>query len=468
MTAAAKAPQTPTAPHTPELALFGAAPTRSAPFAPSVWTADEERAAILAVVERGVYSRYAGGPVPDVETHLRLSSAAALDADLPYWNVLGGPEVRALEAEVADSLGLPYAVAVNSATTGLVAALQAAGVGAGDEVITTPVTFTATAASIVLANAVPVFADVDPRTGNLSPAAVAAACTPRTKAVLLVHLLGNPGPAEQLAALCAARGLSLIEDCAQSPGCRIGARPVGSLGRFSVFSLQQTKNVMAGEGGLVLTHTAEDARRLRLCRNHGEAIVDGDGEIAGTFGSNYRMTELTAALARVQWRRLAESNRIRRDNADYLWARLPRQGLRRLEPSEGDTGVPHVLALDYDAAATGVPRALLADALRAEGVPVGTGYAAPLYLQPMYQRQRAYGDSGCPFRCPLQTPRSYPRGLCPEAEVFLARALWVFQIYAPLTHVDMDDIARAFERVWRGLPHLQACGDVGGKRHIDR
>ncbi|MDD9968293.1 MAG: aminotransferase class I/II-fold pyridoxal phosphate-dependent enzyme [Myxococcales bacterium] len=454
-------------------ALLGGRPIRSEPFAPSVWLDSAERAAVLEAFDRHEFSRYAGGPVPGVETHLRLTSDQAVDFPLPYWNVLGGMQVRQLERNVARSTQVPFAVAVNSATTGLVAALQAAGVGPGDEVITTPVTFTATATSIVLANAVPIFADIDEATGNLDPAAVAARISPRTRAILLVHLLGRPANLDAFCQLAADHNLALIEDCAQAPGATYRDRPVGSFGRFGVYSLQQTKNVMAGEGGLVVAKCPEDARRLRLARNHGEAIVE-DGlegsEVANTFGSNYRMNELTAALARAQWQRLGDSNAARSRNAATLWARL--RGLPGLSqptlPSHAGA-VPHVLALRYDAKAAGVPKSLLLDALRAEGIPVGGGYPRPLYMHPMFQSGLAYGDAGCPFRCPLYGGTTdYRKGSCPEAERFLANALWVFQIYPPLAERDMDDIARAFERVWQARDRLRATGLDGGESHIDR
>ncbi|MCX8116221.1 MAG: DegT/DnrJ/EryC1/StrS family aminotransferase, partial [Burkholderiaceae bacterium] len=196
---------------------------------------------------------------------------------LPRWQALlragqfiGGAEVESLEREFAARLGVRHAVALNSGTDALWLALVAAGVGPGDEVITTPFSFVATAATIVHAGARPVFADIDPHTFNLSPASVARAVTARTKAILPVHLFGQPADLPALQAIARDCGAVLIEDCAQSFGATFEGRPTGSFGLAGAFSFYPTKNLAAcGDGGIVATDDAEFAARLRRLANHG-------------------------------------------------------------------------------------------------------------------------------------------------------------------------------------------------------
>ncbi|HEX5503208.1 MAG TPA: DegT/DnrJ/EryC1/StrS aminotransferase family protein, partial [Thermomicrobiales bacterium] len=180
-----------------------------------------------------------------------------------------GPRTLAFERAFADYVGAKHAIAVNSCTAALHLALIAAGVGPGDEVITTPLTFAATANVIVHTGATPVFADVDRRTQNLDPAQVAAKLTPRTKALLPVHMLGRPAEMDPLLALAAERDLAVIEDAAHAAEAVYRGRHVGTLGHFTAFSFYATKNITTGEGGMLVTGDDAAAERLRVLRLHG-------------------------------------------------------------------------------------------------------------------------------------------------------------------------------------------------------
>jgi perosamine synthetase len=227
-----------------------------------------------------------------------------------------GPMVELLESEFARAHGVPHAIAVNNGTTALVAAMEALGIQPGDEVITSPFSFVATLNAILECGGTARFADVH-EDFCLDPAAVEALVTPRTRAVLPVHLYGLPADMAGLAAVAQRHGLAIVEDAAQAPGARIDQRRVGSFG-VGCFSLYATKNVTAGEGGMVTTEDALLADRLRLLRNQGmRARYQYE-----LIGHNYRMSELQAAVAIPQVRRLDEINGARQRNARTLSAGL--------------------------------------------------------------------------------------------------------------------------------------------------
>ena len=242
---------------------------------------DEEKAAVLAVLDSGM--------------------------------LVQGPQVAALEEEFAARLGVRHAIANASGTAALHLALLAHDIGPGDEVITSAFSFVATVNTILYVGARPVFADVDERTFNLDPAAVAEAVTPRTRAIVPVHLYGLPCDMDGIASVAAEHGLTVIEDAAQAIGATYRGRPVGTFGT-GCFSLYATKNVASGEGGVVTTDDDRIADRVRLLRQHGMRARYA----YETLGYNLRMTDLHAAIGRVQLGRLDEMTRRRRANAAVL------------------------------------------------------------------------------------------------------------------------------------------------------
>ena len=444
-----------------ELALLGGTPVRRTPFRSSVVIDDREWEELRNVLKREEFSRFMGSPTPDIDKLLVMPSAAAADLEGQYFSFLGGRTVRRFEAEFAARFGVTYAISVNAATSGLAAALGAAGIGPGDEVITTCMSFNATAMSILLFNAVPVFVDVDARTFCLDPEAVERAITPRTKAILVVHLLGNAADMDALLAIAGRHGLKVVEDAAQAPGTTYRRRWVGTLGDMGVFSFQETKNMMTGEGGMIVTNDPALAKKARLIRNHGEGIPDetwDDESLTNLVGLNFRMTELTAALGRAQLAKLPENNRVRTENALLLRERLPDlPGLTKPDIPPGT--VPHVFPMLYDEAATGVPRQKVLAALRAEGIPVGSGYLRLMYENPLFLRKIAYGKHGCPWSCHLYgRERRYLPGQCPVGEALLRRRfLWFYHIHRPNTAADMEEVAVAFRKVFMNLEDLRAA-----------
>lgn len=240
---------------------------------------------------------------------------AAVDRVLRSGLLAQGPEVARFESEFAACFGLRRScVAVNSGTSGLLLGLIAAGVRPGDEIVVPSFTFAATANAVALAGARPVFADIDPRTYCLDPAAVRAALTPRTVAVMPVHLYGHPADVPALIELVNGSGLQIFEDAAQAHGAALHGRPVGTFGTFGVFSLYPTKNMTSGEGGMVAAADAGTERTLRLLRNQGMQ----ERYHHEIVGFNNRMTDIHAAIGRVQLTRIQAWTAARQANARFL------------------------------------------------------------------------------------------------------------------------------------------------------
>lgn len=257
--------------------------------------------------------------IPAAKPLIGDDERAAVDRVLRSGMIAQGPEVAAFEREFADHfVDGRETVAVNSGTSGLHLGLLACGIGPGDEVIVPSFTFAATGNSVALTGATPVFADIDPVTYTLDVASVEAAITPKTRAIMPVHLYGHPADMVALSALAERYGIALFEDAAQAHGAKIDGRPVGTFGSFTMFSLYPTKNMTSGEGGMVTAGSPEIARMLRLLRNQGMER-QYENEIVGF---NARMTDLHAAIGRVQLTKVDAWTRKRRENAAFLDAHL--------------------------------------------------------------------------------------------------------------------------------------------------
>jgi dTDP-4-amino-4,6-dideoxygalactose transaminase len=304
-----------------------------------------------------------------------------------------GKYVTEFEKQCATMVGTKYAVAVSSGTTALHAALLACGIGPGDKVLTTPFSFIATANSILFCGAKPVFADIDPATYNLSPAAVEQVLKKEKniKAVIVVHLYGTPADMAAFLRLKKKYGFILIEDCAQAHGATFKGKVVGSFGEANAFSYYATKNAMCGEGGAVHTNSALIDRRLRQIINHGRS-----GQSTHTvLGYNFRLTNLAAGIGIVQLKRLAVWTEARRANAAFLTENL--RGLDHVvTPIEPDDTMPV-----YHQYTIRVPRQLrkaFMQHLQSKGVGCGVYYPYAIHRQPLYVKL------------------GYKAGLCPQAE----------------------------------------------------
>jgi dTDP-4-amino-4,6-dideoxygalactose transaminase len=377
------------------LAIFGGKPVLAEPLSPFNRIGAEERAAAERVLDGGMLSGFIGAPGEGFD---------------------GGTEVQALEAEWRKKFGVPHAVSVNSATSGLYAAIGAARIGPGDEVIVPPWTMSATAMAPLIYGAIPVFADIEPETFGLDPARVREAITEKTRAIIAVNLFGHPARLAELRAIADEHGLILIEDNAQAPLATEAGRYAGTIGHIGVFSLNRHKHIQCGEGGMVVTDDENIAQRLALIRNHGENLVEEFGikDPVNLIGFNFRLTEISAAIGRIQLEKL-EGIVAEREH----YAKLLTEGLGDLPGitppvvREDCRHVYYVWPARYDAKAVGVSRTAFTQALAAEGFPANPGYVAPLYRLPVFQKKLAFGAEGYPFTL---SQRSYNGKLCPVTE----------------------------------------------------
>ncbi|NEN07016.1 DegT/DnrJ/EryC1/StrS family aminotransferase [Diaminobutyricibacter tongyongensis] len=315
--------------------------------------------------------------IPAAKPIIGDEERAAVDAVLVSGMLAQGAEVAAFETEFSAHLvDGRHAVAVNSGTAGLHLGLLAAGVGPGDEVIVPSFTFAATANSVALTGATPVFADIEPDYFALDPASVASVITERTVGIMPVHLYGHPADVVALGDLASQRGLQLFEDAAQAHGATKAGVPVGAFGSFAMFSLYPTKNMTSGEGGIVTTGSDEVARRLRLLRNQGME-KQYENEIVGF---NARMTNLHAAIGRVQLTKIDGWTQQRRDNAAFFDAEL--QGVVTPPVAADATHVYHQYTIRVQDDRDG-----LAKALRDEyAIGSGVYYPIPNHRLPSFQR----------------------------------------------------------------------------------
>jgi len=297
-----------------------------------------------------------------------------------------GRGVEKFEQAFAQFIGVKYAVAVNSGTAALHLALLSHKIGNGDEVVTTPFTFIATANSILLAGARPVFADIEDDYFSINPDSIRSKISSRTKAIIPVHLYGHPVDMKAIMELAQERDIIVIEDACQSHGATFNNQKVGSFGT-GCFSFYPTKNMTTGEGGMITTNSEDVAQRARMIRNHGSS----QRYFCEILGSNMRMNELSAALGLAQLHKLPASNQKRQDNAAYLSQKL--SGIRGIELPKVKQGCQHVFH-QYTIRVTEeskTSRDELARILKEKGIGHGIYYPIPIHKQPLY-RKLGYDD----------------------------------------------------------------------------
>lgn len=431
------------------LAIRGGTPARERPFPAYVVMDEAEQEAARRVVESGILSRFIGAWHPDF---------------------YGGPEVRAFEEEWADICGTRHGVSVNSCTSGLIAAVGAAGVGPGDEVVVSPYSMSISATAPLVFNAVPIFADIDPNDYCISADTIRPVITPRTKAIIVVHIFGQVADMGPIMKLAKEHNLTVIEDCAQVPFAHYYGHHAGTLGDMGVFSLNYHKHMHTGEGGLVITDDDGLAERVQLIRNHAESVVEdkGTSDIINMIGFNFRLGELEAAIGREQLKKGLDLTEQRIENVLYLEEQLQDlDGLSMPWVREDSRHVYYKHTLSYDSKKTDVDRPTLMKALRAElpvtrlregeGPLIAPGYVKPIYLLPIFNKKVGYGDKKCPFHCPhYEGDAVYEPGLCPNAERAHFETVITHELMRPgMQRTDLDDVASAFRKVWDNLYLLE-------------
>ncbi|MFN3763821.1 MAG: DegT/DnrJ/EryC1/StrS family aminotransferase, partial [Anaerolineae bacterium] len=323
-----------------------------------------------------------------------------------------GPRVQAFEEAFARYCGVKYAVATSSGTTALHVALLAHGIGPGDEVITTPFTFIASANSILYVGARPVFVDIDPATFNICPDLLESAITPRTKAIMPVHLFGLPADMDPILEVAERYGLMVIEDACQSHGAEYKGKRVGSFGT-GCFSFYPTKNITTAEGGMITTNDEQIAEKCRVIRQHGMRRRYYHDEL----GFNFRMSDVHAAIGLAQLRKLEQFNELRIANARYLSDHL--RGVVVPVVPEGRRHVFH----QYTIRVPDGRRDTVLDGLRERGIGTAVYYPVPVHQQQFYR------DMGY-------------KPVLPEAER-AAREVLSLPVHPGLSHADLEKIADA-------------------------
>jgi perosamine synthetase len=422
-----------------KLAIHGGPPAIGRRFRRYNSIGREEAAAAQQVIESGVLSQYIGA-----------------------WHehFYGGPKVQELERACEQYFGVRHAVTLNSWTSGLVAAVGAIGIEPGDEVIVSPWTMSASATAILHWNAIPVFADIEPRTFCLDPASIEANISPYTKAIMAVDIFGHPADMRAIMAIATRHGLKVIADTAQAPGAKYHGRYAGTLSDMGGYSLNYHKHIHTGEGGILVTDDDDLAEKVRLIRNHAEAVVEvkGHTDLANMLGHNFRLGEIECAIGVEQLKKLDSAVMSRQRAAARLSAGIAGlEGLRTPIVEEGCTHVYYVYPLVIDVALLGVPKERIAAALRAEGVEAIATTYQNLHLLPLYQRKVAYGTKGFPWVAGVcKRDIDYRKGICPVAETlqdstYLGYAMCVHE----MTDDDVDALIGAFRKVWSGLDSLR-------------
>jgi dTDP-4-amino-4,6-dideoxygalactose transaminase len=413
-----------------KLAYLGGPKAYPKPLPPHVTTDEKDIESAVRVLRKGLLSGYEGS-----------------NNEL----FMGGPEVQQLETEWREYFGVKHAFAVNSATSGLYCAVGAAGCGPGDEVIVTPWTMSASAAAILGYNAIPIFADIEPDYFNIDPESIRKKISERTRAIMVVNLMGQSANMDPIMEIARKHKLYIIEDSAQADGAYYNGRLSGTIGHIGVFSLNSNKLVQSGEGGVVVTNDDELAHRVSLIRNHAEAVIGTGmpvGSLVNMLGWNYRMTEVEAAISRVQLTKLKGEIEARRKLVErFTKGVVEMDGLVPPKVRPGSTHVYYRYPIKLDRSKIPINAQKLVQLLNAEGLSFETGFT-PLYMQPLYQQKIVYGDKGCPFSCPFYGKEiSYPKGLCPVAERMEDEVITTEIIRPPLTIKDIDRMVEAFRKV---------------------
>ena len=430
-----------------ELALLGGTPLRKRAFPSWPETDAKDEKAVLEVVRGGKWWMYG-------------YEAGELGVPM-YIGTGGGSRVEAFEREFARVQHVRHALAVTSGSAALEIACRAIALRPGDEVITTPYTFIASASCILNALALPVFVDIEPDTYNIDPDLVEAAITERTRAILPVHFGGAIADMTRLRQIARRHKLKIIEDAAQAHGASLrGGRFAGALGDVAIFSLQQSKLLTCGEGGVLTSNDDELAEIAWSLRHYGRTKTGLWYEHV-RLGWHYRMTELQGALLLSQLKKLPAQNARRARNAQALFQALAAvPGIVPCRQNrQTDQAVYYLLILRYDGRPwDNLPREKLLAALQAEGIPCGSGYTFPLYENPLF-RNIDFNAPDSPYRAGRKDRIDFARyrGRCPVAEKACRQeAIWLNQNLLLGARTDAVDVARAFKKVYEHRKELLA------------
>lgn len=375
----------------------------------------------------------------------------ALDQNTLFY--AHGRKTGEFERAFAARYGVKHCIAASSGTAAIHTALAAVGIGPGDEVLTSPITDMGSLIGILFQNAVPIFADVNPHTYNLEPASVADRISPRTRAIEVVHLAGNPTDMDPIMDLAEGHGVYVIEDCAQSYLCEYKGRLAGTIGHIGCFSLNDFKHISAGDAGMLITENDGLARRARLFTDKGYDRTDSGGRAPTFLCANYRMNELEAAVALAQLRKLDGIVARRREIGERITAGIrDLDGVLPHQVTPGGKSSYWFYMFRVQPEVLGVSMEEFGEALTAEGIPAGKGYiGAPVYTYPLLREPNVYPNFDWPKDFPQYGKSvSYPDGLCPVAEEVLRTAI-TLPVNEFFTDEDVEAMITAVRKVAVGL-----------------
>jgi len=423
------------------LAINGGKPARKKPFpAWPVFDRAEEKA-LLKVLHSGKWWRFAFGQGVNLAEPEKGERS----------------QVAMFQEEFARYHDCRYGIAAANGTATLEMGIRAMDLGIGDEIIVPAYTYVASATCVLQNNLVPIFVDVDPDTYNIDPDRLEKAITKRTRAIMAVHFGGQPADMDRIMALAGKHHLPVIEDAAHAHGCEWKGKKAGSFGLFSSFSFQASKNMTAGEGGIICTNDRKIAAECDSLMWAGRKVGRPWYEFH-RLGWNYRLTEFQAAILRCQLRRLGIHNQRRMKNARSLSAKLEKlEGIRPLVHDRRATmhGY-HIYMFRYDEAKTGLARKDFIAALVAEGIPASSGYTFPLYKNPMFLKKN-FINGGFPLGTKYHADINYASFAkkCPVAErACKSEAVWLPQNVFLGTEKDMEDVAKAVKKVLENMKQL--------------
>ena len=416
-----------------KLALLGGLPVIKEAFKRYNSIGKKEQDAVQEVMKTGVLSRY-----------------------LASWgeDFFGGEKVQEFERACEKYFSVKHAITVNSWSSGLTAAIGALDIEPGDEIIVSPWTMTASATAILHWNAIPVFADIDPKTFCLDPESVEKNISKYTKAIMSVDIFGQSADVDELNKIAKKYNIPIISDTAQAPGAIYKNKYAGTITQIGGFSLNYHKHIHTGEGGILVTNDDDYADRMRLIRNHAEVVIEDMGrkDLNNMIGYNFRLGEIESAIGIEQLKKLQSSIERRQKIAKKLTSSLGKlNGLILPEIPKGQTHVYYVYPMILDINHIKIPRDRVVDAIVAEGVPGMMKNYQTIHLLPIYQKKIAYGKKGFPWTL-SKRKISYKKGICPNAEdlndnKFIGFNMCMYE----MTDEDVGLVIDAFTKVWKNL-----------------